>query len=132
MSATEVFAVALLTDVATGLGVVPVAIVPRHSTRWPGLITALAGGMMLSALKREASIRRRRSSRSSSREPTPTSDGPMSPAGRSAPGMAWQSRQAPSTRAPVRPGEHTAEVLKEKLGTDDDEVHALRERGVIL
>ena len=45
----EVFVVALLTDIATGLGVVPVAVAPRESARWPGITAAVAGGMMLSA-----------------------------------------------------------------------------------
>jgi len=46
---TEVFVIALLTDFATGLGVLPLALFDRHSTRWTGLTTALAAGMMLSA-----------------------------------------------------------------------------------
>jgi len=45
----EVFLVALITDLATGLGVVPLAVVDRRSTRWPGLAAGFAGGMMLSA-----------------------------------------------------------------------------------
>jgi len=47
--ALDVFAAALITDVATGLGVLPVAAAPRANARWPGLATAVAGGMMLSA-----------------------------------------------------------------------------------
>jgi zinc transporter, ZIP family len=45
----EVFLVALLTDIATGLGVVPFAVVDRRSERWTGIATAFASGMMLSA-----------------------------------------------------------------------------------
>jgi ZIP family zinc transporter len=45
----EVFVVALLTDLATGLGVLPFAAAPRQSARWPGVATAMASGMMLSA-----------------------------------------------------------------------------------
>ena len=45
----EVFAVALATDLATGLGVLPFAAPIREDARWPGLATAVAGGMMLSA-----------------------------------------------------------------------------------
>jgi len=45
----EVFWVALLTDVATGLGVLPFAWFTRTSDRWPGVATAAASGMMLSA-----------------------------------------------------------------------------------
>ena len=48
-AAAEVFVVALLTDFATGLGVLPFAVAPRPSARWPGLATGMAGGMMLSA-----------------------------------------------------------------------------------
>src|SRR5690349_17303504 len=46
---TEVFLVALLTDVATGLGVLPLAFLDHRSPRWPGLAAGFAGGMMLSA-----------------------------------------------------------------------------------
>jgi zinc transporter, ZIP family len=46
---TEVFLVALATAVATGLGVVPFVGVDSRSTRWPGIATAVASGMMLSA-----------------------------------------------------------------------------------
>ncbi|MBI3494314.1 MAG: ZIP family metal transporter [Acidobacteria bacterium] len=45
----EVFWVALLTDLATGLGVVPFAFFKRASDRWSGVTTAVASGMMLSA-----------------------------------------------------------------------------------
>jgi len=45
----EVFWVALLTDLATGLGVLPFAFFKREHERWSGLATAIAGGMMLSA-----------------------------------------------------------------------------------
>lgn len=45
----EVFIVALLTDVATGLGVAPFAFFDHTSERWPGVATAVASGMMLSA-----------------------------------------------------------------------------------
>ena len=45
----EVFAVALLSAVATGLGVLPFAFVRRASERWSGVATAVASGMMLSA-----------------------------------------------------------------------------------
>jgi zinc transporter ZupT len=45
----QVFWVALLTDLATGLGVLPLAIVPRLSRPWQGMMTAAAAGMMLSA-----------------------------------------------------------------------------------
>jgi zinc transporter, ZIP family len=46
---TEVFVVALLTDIATGLGVLPFAFFERRSSRWPGVATGFAAGMMLSA-----------------------------------------------------------------------------------
>ncbi|MFI5179254.1 MAG: ZIP family metal transporter, partial [Vicinamibacterales bacterium] len=46
---TEVFWVALLTDFATGLGVLPFAWFKGASDRWPGVATAAASGMMLSA-----------------------------------------------------------------------------------
>jgi zinc transporter ZupT len=45
----EVFWIALLTDVATGLGVLPFAVLKRPSDRWSGITTAVASGMMLSA-----------------------------------------------------------------------------------
>jgi zinc transporter ZupT len=45
----QVFWVALLTDLATGLGVLPLAVVPRLSTPWQGMMTSAAAGMMLSA-----------------------------------------------------------------------------------
>jgi zinc transporter ZupT len=45
----QVFWVAVLTDLATGLGVVPLAIVPRLSVPWQGMMTSAAAGMMLSA-----------------------------------------------------------------------------------
>jgi zinc transporter ZupT len=45
----QVFWVALLTDLATGLGALPFAVVRKLSDRWQGLASALAGGMMLSA-----------------------------------------------------------------------------------
>ncbi len=45
----EVFLVALVTDLATGLGVLPFALFKRTAERWPGVATAVASGMMLSA-----------------------------------------------------------------------------------
>jgi zinc transporter, ZIP family len=45
----EVFVVALLTDAATGLGVLPFAVLDPKSTRRPGIATGIASGMMLSA-----------------------------------------------------------------------------------
>lgn len=48
-SALQVFWVALLTDFATALGVIPLALVPRLSAPWQGMMTAAAAGMMLSA-----------------------------------------------------------------------------------
>jgi zinc transporter, ZIP family len=45
----EVFIVSLLTALATGLGVLPFAVFDARSPRWPGMATAAAGGMMLSA-----------------------------------------------------------------------------------
>ena len=45
----EVFWVALLTDLATGLGVLPFALMKSPSDRWSGVTTAVASGMMLSA-----------------------------------------------------------------------------------
>jgi zinc transporter ZupT len=47
--AAEVFVAALVTDLATGLGVLPVAAAPRADARGPGVATAVAAGMMLSA-----------------------------------------------------------------------------------
>jgi crotonobetainyl-CoA:carnitine CoA-transferase CaiB-like acyl-CoA transferase len=57
--------------------------------------------------------------------------GPDGKAVRLAPPVALEGVAPGSTRAPVRPGEHTAEVLKEKLGIDDDAFRSLRERGVV-
>jgi zinc transporter ZupT len=48
-NAWHVLWVATLTDLATGLGALPFAFVPRLSDRWQGRASALAGGMMLSA-----------------------------------------------------------------------------------
>lgn len=45
----HVFIVALLTDLATGLGVLPFAFVRKLSVRWQGIASAIAGGMMISA-----------------------------------------------------------------------------------
>ena len=45
----EVFWVALVTDLATGLGVLPFAFFRRAADRWTGVATAAASGMMLSA-----------------------------------------------------------------------------------
>lgn len=45
----EVFLVALATDLATGLGALPLATVPRLSPHWQGIAFALAAGMMVSA-----------------------------------------------------------------------------------
>ena len=45
----EVFLIALLTDVATGLGVLPFVFFKRASDRLSGVTTAVASGMMLSA-----------------------------------------------------------------------------------
>jgi zinc transporter ZupT len=45
----EVFVVAVLTALATGLGAVPLAFFDRKSEQWSGIATAAAGGMMLSA-----------------------------------------------------------------------------------
>jgi zinc transporter ZupT len=45
----EVLVVALLTALTTGLGVAPFAFFTRTSERWPGIATAAASGMMLSA-----------------------------------------------------------------------------------
>lgn len=46
---TEVFVIALVTDLATGLGVLPFAFFTRAADRLPGVATAVASGMMLSA-----------------------------------------------------------------------------------
>lgn len=40
---------AIVTDLATGLGVLPVAALPGLSDRWRGIASAFTGGMMLSA-----------------------------------------------------------------------------------
>src|SRR5512143_2177993 len=45
----EVLIVASLTALATGVGVLPFGVFPRASDRWPGIATAVASGMMLSA-----------------------------------------------------------------------------------
>lgn len=45
----QVFIVALMTDLATGLGVMPFAFVRNMSRRWQGIAAAVAGGMMISA-----------------------------------------------------------------------------------
>ena len=45
----EVFWVALITDLATGLGAVPFAFSRTLSRRWEGISCAIAGGMMISA-----------------------------------------------------------------------------------
>jgi ZIP family zinc transporter len=45
----EVLIVASLTALATGVGVLPFGVFPRASDRWPGIATAAASGMMLSA-----------------------------------------------------------------------------------
>jgi zinc transporter ZupT len=45
----HVFWVALLTDLATGLGVLPLVFVRRLSPTWQGMMTSAAAGMMLSA-----------------------------------------------------------------------------------
>src|SRR3990170_2744467 len=45
----QVFVVALLTDLATGLGALPFAFVRHPSVRWQGIASAVAGGMMISA-----------------------------------------------------------------------------------
>jgi zinc transporter ZupT len=45
----HVFWVALMTDLATGLGAVPFFFVRKLSARWQGLSYAVAGGMMVSA-----------------------------------------------------------------------------------
>jgi len=48
-TAWHVFWVALLTDLATGLGALPFAFVRKMSERWEGIMAAVAGGMMVSA-----------------------------------------------------------------------------------
>jgi zinc transporter ZupT len=45
----QVFLVALLTALATGLGALPFAFVEKISERWQGIAAAVAGGMMVSA-----------------------------------------------------------------------------------
>ncbi len=45
----EVFVVALISDLATGIGVLPFALFKRAGDRWTGVATAVASGMMLSA-----------------------------------------------------------------------------------
>jgi zinc transporter, ZIP family len=45
----QVFIVALLTDLATGLGALPFAFVRKMTLRWQGISSAIAGGMMISA-----------------------------------------------------------------------------------
>ncbi len=45
----QVFWVALLTDLACGLGALPFAFTKKLSARWQGLAYAVAGGMMVSA-----------------------------------------------------------------------------------
>jgi zinc transporter, ZIP family len=51
MNATlwQVFLVAVVTDLACGLGAVPFAFTKQMSARWQGLSYAFAGGMMISA-----------------------------------------------------------------------------------
>jgi zinc transporter ZupT len=46
---SQVFLVALLTALATGLGVIPLFFIGNTELRWQGVATAAAGGMMLSA-----------------------------------------------------------------------------------
>jgi ZIP family zinc transporter len=46
---SQVFWAALASDLATGLGALPVAFLNRSTERWQGLTAAAAGGMMLSA-----------------------------------------------------------------------------------
>ena len=48
-TATTVFLAALATALATGLGAVPLAFIPRLSTSWVGVSSAVAGGCMLAA-----------------------------------------------------------------------------------
>ncbi len=45
----QVLIVAVISDLATGLGALPFAFVSRLAPRWEGLASAMAGGMMLSA-----------------------------------------------------------------------------------
>ena len=45
----QVLLVAVVSDLATGLGVIPLAFTNRLAPRWEGLASAVAGGMMLSA-----------------------------------------------------------------------------------
>jgi zinc transporter ZupT len=45
----QVLIVAVISDLATGLGVIPLAFTTRLVPRWEGLASALAAGMMLSA-----------------------------------------------------------------------------------
>jgi ZIP family zinc transporter len=45
----QVFLVALVTDLATGIGAVPFAFKRELSRRWEGISCAIAGGMMVSA-----------------------------------------------------------------------------------
>jgi zinc transporter, ZIP family len=45
----QVFWAALASDLATGVGTLPFAVLPRATARWQGLTAAAAGGMMLSA-----------------------------------------------------------------------------------
>jgi hypothetical protein len=47
--AWQVFGIALLTDLATGLGALPFAFKRALSARWQGISYAIAGGMMVSA-----------------------------------------------------------------------------------
>ena len=45
----QVLLVSVVSDLATGLGVIPLAFTNRLAPRWEGLASAVAGGMMLSA-----------------------------------------------------------------------------------
>ncbi|MCI0331093.1 MAG: ZIP family metal transporter [candidate division Zixibacteria bacterium] len=45
----HVFTVAVITDLATGLGALPFAFVRTMSARWEGIAAGVAGGMMISA-----------------------------------------------------------------------------------
>ncbi len=49
ITAWHVFWVALVTDLATGLGALPFAFMRTMSSRWEGIAGAVAGGMMISA-----------------------------------------------------------------------------------
>lgn len=49
ISPLQVLGVALFTALATGLGVLPVILLPNKETRWRGIAAATASGMMLSA-----------------------------------------------------------------------------------